>query len=326
MNKSGCIIGTVAAIGMIGQAHGAAIDLDEDTRLLVFGSVELKYNQISEQDNADDSESTSDFEDNGSIFGFGAEHRFDSGLITYAQAEFEYDVLGASGDLERDKTFAGVRGDFGDVRMGAFDNIVTVALYDVIDPFETTSLGEETVSSEDRMIAYFSPYAGGFGLEVQARMRGDRTSDTDSDEIGLAGVAKYQADRWALHAGYDTRGAEEADGGVDEPTFGVAALADVTDRFNLGGRATIQQNADDSPQGDQTAFYGVRGTFDHGGGDLYGAIQQVDPDEGDSQSQFAIGANYNIERNLYLYAEYGDFDPTGAGTESIAEVGAIVEF
>lgn len=326
----------VIAAGMAGSVQAADIEIDDRTTLSIFGGVELKYNTTSAIENASgDTESTSDLEDNGSKIGVGAEHRFASGLTGYMGAEFEYNLLGDNDDFVRDAAFAGLMGEFGDLRFGSFDNIYTEAIYDLVDPFETASLGEETVSDEDSMVAYFSPNYGGFSYALQARINGDRTSGTGSSEYGLAGVVRYTADRWAVHVAADDRGANvvpdpvSGENVTDEAVYGVGAALQVTDRLGLAARYSMQNNLEGSGEGDSTAFYGAALTYAYGSGDIYGAAQNVDPDEGDSQTQFALGINYLIEDNLYVYSEYGSYDPadTAVGdTDSLFEVGTVYEF
>ncbi|MFO7859173.1 MAG: porin, partial [Ectothiorhodospiraceae bacterium] len=112
---------------------------------------------------------------------------------------------------------------------------------------------------------------------------------------------------------------------VHDPSYGVGGTLDVTERLGLSARYAV----DGSDETD-TDYYGASVAFDYGAGDLYGAVQEVDPDEGDAQTQFAAGANYFIADNLYVYGEYGAFDaPSSADadtTDSLYELGAIYEF
>ncbi|MFP4147509.1 MAG: porin, partial [Halorhodospira sp.] len=110
------------ATGMASSAQAADFEVNSTTTLEVFGAVELKYGTRDKIDEQGDTSSTSDLEDNGSVVGVGAEHRFASGLTAYAAAEFAYSVLGDKEDddesFSRDESYFGLRGDFGDVRAG----------------------------------------------------------------------------------------------------------------------------------------------------------------------------------------------------------------
>lgn len=324
----------VAAAASVSVAQAESFEVSDRTTLSLFGAIELKYNTADEITDTDGStESTSAYEDNGSSIGFGAVHRFDNGMSGYVEIEFEHDANESGGEVLTDVAFAGLIGPFGEVRAGRFDNIYTEAVYDLIDPFETASLSEESVAEEDNLIAYFSPDFNGFTFELQARVRGDRETSSESNETGFAGVVKYSADRWAVHAGVDDRGAEEQEVNgewvTEDPVYGLGVAFALTETLDAAARVAIQENLEDSAAGDETAFYGVVLNYNYGRGSIYAAAQQVDPDEGDSSTEFAAGINYDVVDNLLVYSEYGSYDPADeavGSTDTQFEVGAIYEF
>lgn len=324
----------VAAVAAASTAQAETFEVSDKTTLSLFGAIELKYNTADEIIDTDGStESTSGYEDNGSSIGFGAVHRFDNGMSGYAEIEFEHDANESGGEVLTDKAFAGLIGDFGEVRAGRFDSIYTNAFYDLVDPFETASLSEESVMEEDNLIAYFSPDFNGFTFEVQARVRGDRESDSGEDETGLAGVVKYSADKWAVHAGVDDRGAEEeevnGEWDTQDPVYGLGVAVALTETLDAAARMSIQENLEGSAEGDDTTFYGASLNYNYGRGSVYGALQQVDPDEGEDRTEFAAGINYDVVENLVVYSEYGSYDPADDAVGDIDtqfEVGAIYEF
>ncbi|MGM0451297.1 MAG: porin, partial [Pseudomonadota bacterium] len=166
-----------ASIAMVSAsaANAADFEVGDDTTMSLFGAIEYKYNTADEIVEPDGTtESQSEFADNGSIIGIGAEHSFDNGLTGFVVTEFEYKGLTAQTDsgFTEDVAYAGLRGDFGEVRAGAFDNIYTEGLYDLIDPFETTSPNEEGATEEDKQIAYYSPDFNGFSVELMTRIAG----------------------------------------------------------------------------------------------------------------------------------------------------------
>ncbi|KPQ26221.1 MAG: Outer membrane protein (porin) [Halomonas sp. HL-48] len=326
------LVAAVAAVTTTAQAEN--FEVSDKTTLSLFGAIELKYNTADEISDTDGStESSSGYEDNGSSIGFGAVHRFDNGMSGYAEIEFEHDANESGGDVLTDKAFAGLIGDFGEVRAGRFDSIYTNAFYDLVDPFETASLSEESVMEEDNLIAYFSPDFNGFTFELQARVRGDRESDSGEDETGLAGVVKYSADNWAVHAGVDDRGAEEQEVNgewvTEDPVYGLGVAVALTETLDAAARMSIQENLDGSSEGDDTTFYGASLNYNYGRGSVYGAMQQVDPDQGEDRTEFAAGVNYDVVENLVVYSEYGNYDPADTAVGDIDtqfEVGAIYEF
>ncbi|MGM0434894.1 MAG: porin, partial [Pseudomonadota bacterium] len=334
----------IAGMTMVSASavNAADFEVGDDTTMSVFGSIEYKYTTIDKLDAQGDSESESEFADNGSVVGVGAEHRFDNGLTGFVVTEFEFDGLGepADNNFYRDVAYAGLKGDFGEVRAGSFDNIYTVALYDLIDPFETTSLGEETVTSEDNQIAYYSPDFNGLSFELMTRVKGDGESGTGENDQGVAGVVKYTGNSWALHAGYDDRGSNDVDDPqnpgatvTQEPVYGVGGKLNLMDNLTLGARYSLAENLEGSSDGDETAFLGTSLNYDYGMGSVYGTVQEVEPDEGESNTQFAVGVNYSVVDNMYVYSEYGSYDPDDSAigqdeteADTQYEVGAIYEF
>lgn len=356
MKKTASALAAAALLGT-GAASAATFQINDDTALSVYGNLQLKYNTTDFVQDDGSTEDSSSFTDNGSTIGFAAEHQFDNGLTGYGRAEFEHnaDEAKSSNGLDTgDQAYLGLRGDFGAVQAGSWDGIYADAIYDLIDPFESASLDSESATAEGDQIAYFSPNFNGFSFEVQARVRGDaenvgddftnlddpsndaQAAEESDEEVGFAAVAKYTADNWAVHAGYDDRGANElgvdpATGEVvfdDEPTYGIGGAYDFG-QFTLSGRYALEELRDEADAGDDVAYYGVLGSFDYGQGAIYGGVQEVDPDEGDSKTQFSVGANYEIGSNLYVFAEYGDRDEPDSAVgadDSLYEVGAVYSF
>lgn len=328
----------VASVAAASTAQAETFEVSDKTTLSLFGAIELKYNTADEISDTDGStESSSAYEDNGSSVGFGAVHRFDNGMSGYAEIEFEHNANDSSdgGEVLTDKAFAGLIGDFGEVRAGRFDSIYTNAFYDLVDPFETASLSEESVMEEDNLVAYFSPDFNGFTFELQARVigDGDNVNESGSNETGMAGVVKYSADTWAVHAGVDDRGAEveEVNGEwvSQDPVYGLGVAVALTETVDAAARMSIQENLEGSAEGDDTTFYGASLNYNYGMGSVYGAMQQVDPDQGEDRTEFAAGINYDVVENLVVYSEYGSYDPADDAVGDIDtqfEVGAIYEF
>lgn len=324
----------VAALAGTGAASAATFQVSDDTALSVYGNLQLKYTTADVVQADGDTEDFSEFADNGSTIGFAAEHQFDNGLIAYGRAEFEHeaDEIKSAGGLDTgDQAYLGLEGDFGALQAGSWDGIYADAIYDLVDPFETVSFTDEGLADEGDQIAYFSPNFGGFSFEVQAKVKGDAEDEntTGDDEVGLAFVGKYGVDNWAVHVGYDDRAAEFVGADtLDEPVFGIGGALDLG-QLALAARYALEERPDNDPAGDDIGYAAILASFDYGYGDLYGGVQDVDPDEGDGRTEFSVGANYNIGPNLYVFAEYGDFDqPDSAdgATDSIYEVGAVYSF
>lgn len=314
----------VIAAGMAASsAQAVDMEVGENTVLSIYGEVLPRFT-IEEGADGND---TDEFTDDGSIVGFAVERGLGNGLTAYTYIEFAYNFFGEDSSVERDASAFGLYGDFGEIALGDIDNVFEDLITDATDPFENASLDGESLTSEDKMITYYSPDFDGFAYRVQTRITDETDSEAqDSSELSFMAGVEYSFSNISLHAAYDNRGSENAlETGFDseDPVVGVAAIIDL-DVVELGARYSMEGNAD----GNDIDYAGVSAVFDYGNGDLYAAFQNVSPDSGDDQSQFAVGANFGLADGFYMYAEYGSYDlVTGAdGTDTITEVGLVYEY
>ena len=313
----------VVAAGLVAtSAQAVDIEVGESTVLSVYGEVLPRFT-IEEGADGND---TDEFTDDGSIIGFEVERSLGNGLMAYAFIEFAYNVFGEDDSIERDASAFGLVGDFGEVAIGDIDNVFEDLITDATDPFENASLDGESLTSEDKMITYYSPDFNGFAYRVQTRVTDETDGEQDDLEFSLMAGIEYSFNNVSLHAAYDNRGSENAlDSGFDseDPVVGVAAIIDL-DVVELGARYSMEGNAD----GNDIDYAGVSAVFGYGNGDLYAAFQNVSPDNGDDQSQFAFGVNFDLADDFYMYAEYGSYDLVtgGDGTDTITEIGLVYEY
>ncbi len=326
MKKTVTALAIAAAMGAT-SAHAADFKVNDATTFSVYGN--LQYIYIDQNNAAGDSES--ELTDNGSTFGVEGEHKWDNGLTGYFRAEWEYradEKEGDGGISDTDEVFAGIKGNFGTVQIGTWDGIFQDSISDPLNPFEATGMTEANGDSEvGDQIAYFSPNFGGFTFELQAAYEGDAADSGSSpygdDSLGdgdstFQAVAKYTTDMFAVHLGYDDRGYEEdADGNIG--LTGVVNLAPVT------LAAKLEQVGEDSAGNGEAQLYALTGSYDYGVGAVTAAVQEIDPDEGDSRTEFLINANYNVASNFYVYVEGGWLDKNEDADDYVS-TGAVYSF
>jgi predicted porin len=319
-------------------AHAADFSVDEDTQLSIYGSLEPKI--ITETDaNGDDS---TELADEDSTLGFRAEHGLRADLVAFGQVELEFSSDEPdSGFGGQDSAFAGLEGGFGKVKAGHFDNVYEDLIIDATEVAEDAEITDEAVASEDNMIAYYSPSFGGFHFRTQVRIQGqseleDNTALNDANnEVGIAAAGGYTGERFGVYAGFDDRGAEvvddfDANGNQvgekisNSETYGVAATVDLAP-VELAAKFARQDNPDNDPDGDSTSFSALRGTLSYSRGSVYGAVQEVSPDNGDDRTEVTLGADYDVLANVTLWSELGRFDQANDEGDNLM-VGAILSF
>ena len=320
----------VAAGMMTAGAQAADFEVSDETTVSVFGEMELRY----KDENDSDGNGQTDFSDEGSLVGIGVEHALSSNLTAFFSTELEFDVLGESDDIGRGAGSFGLEGDFGTLEIGDVDSVAEDALYDPIDPFESASPTGEDYSSADSMVTFFSPSMNGLEIHAQARIKDDGDQDVTNDdgdittdngtEVSLIGALIYDLGAVTLRAAYDNRGSvldEDTNYESEDPIYGVSATFDLTDALEVSVSYREQENVDNSSV-EATAIGAV---YDYGQGDIYGTLQDVSPDAGDSRTELALGVDYTLIGDLNTYAEYAAYDKAD-DADDIIEVGLRFEF
>lgn len=330
MNKKHLVAAAIAAIFAAPSAHALDFEINDKTMFSLYGTIEPK---IIVETNADGDEST-ELDDEDSTLGFYAEHRFSPNVTGFGQLEFELDSTG-DGDAfsGQDSAFAGLKGNWGKVQAGNFDNVYEDLIIDATEVAEDAEISDEDTSGEDNMIAYYSPDLNGFSFRSQVRIQGE--DEIGDDELGFAIAGGYTASNWGIYAGYDDRGAEVVDkydvngtdigeGVADEGTYGFAGVVGV-DMLEVAAKYAVQDLEDNDPRGDDIEFTALRATVAFGRTKLYGALQNVDEDQGEERDEVTIGAKHKVYDNLSVWAEAGQFDKENDKDDNYM-VGAIFSF
>ncbi|XKE44626.1 porin [Halomonas organivorans] len=303
------IAGAMAASG----AQAATVYNQDGTKLDIYGNIQLAYSSL--KNDAGDSEDQ--IADNGSTFGFAAQHAITSDLTGYLKLEFDdfdaSEIKTAGRQQGGDEAYVGIRGNFGDVRLGNDDTLFNdwvqdpLALYEF---FGVTTSGTSGGEQEHDKLTYFSPSLGGFQFAVETQYKGDaedeiQTGGGDS-EASFGAVAKYTVGGLAFTAGYDDRAAVEETGTTAEGEQYGGNIQYTIDTLRL--TAKYEVNAfDDDAVGD-TDLAGISARYGYGMGDVYGVWQNVDPDNGDERDEVVIGGTYSVSDAMYVWAEAGWFD------------------
>lgn len=329
MRKSIVVLALVSAMGFNCAARAVEIHADDKSKLSVYGTIELFY---SSEDDAD-GQSQSAFDDAGSTIGFKGSHAFQDNFVGFFKAEFEHraDEEKELGGLnEGDQAYVGAKGDsWGEFRAGSWDVIYQEEIFDKIDSHEIAEPTKERDSAEGDTIAYFSPKFGDFDFQLALRFRGERDTGATDSETGFAVVGRYQPGNLEIHVGYDDRGAESDvldDGTVvfdDGDTVGVWVGYDFG-AVELGARWARVSDFTDTQD---TDFLAGWIEYDYGSGSIYATPQRIDPDGGDSRTEFTVGVSYLLagSDNWYLYTEYGAYDKVN-DEDDVFAFGTVYEF
>jgi predicted porin len=327
MKKFASALAAAAALGAAANAQAVTFQIDDQTEFTVYGNVQIAYSQV-ETDTGTEVEGVSDVFDNGTTIGVAGEHQLNNGLTAFFKIEEDsFDAVdsGSVNETKTDEAFVGVKGDFGSVQFGRNDSLYddTIGDYwDYMEVFTPTSPGQENT---ERGLQYYSPDFGGFSFGLEAQINGDNdealngvTADAEdvngdtASSVSLAAAATYSAGNLVVEAAVDQRGNALLGGNnyADNPIYGIAVGYTLG---QVGLTAGYQIDDRDEDEGGSIDVASVGARFNYGAGDLYGVYQIVNFDEEqadgeDSYNEFALGANYGLSDNMYVYVEYVALD------------------
>jgi predicted porin len=315
------------AAGMVSAgANAASFEVDESTTLTLGGKVVV----IANDDETGAGVSESEFTDDGSLVAIGGERDLGNGMTAYVEAEFDYNTLGEDGALGRDASVFGFTGDFGEIQVGASDNVFEDMIHDATDRFEGGNIDEVGITDESNMLTYYSPDVNGFSFRLQTRVSDETNNDGGSSELSLIAAAEYEVGNFALRAAYDDRGSVDAVPGnnnlftAEDPVFGLATIIDVSDVLELSAKYSQEQNN----SGNDRDIFGFSAGYDYGAGEIYGGVASVSPDTGEDRTEFSVGINRDLADDFFIYAEYASYDRASdsTDTDSLMQVGLELEY
>ncbi|WP_280549419.1 porin [Halomonas sp. 11-S5] len=322
------IAGALAASG----AQAATVYNQDGTKLDIYGNIQIAYASVDEG-----AETTDQIADNGTTFGFAAEHVINQGLTGYLKLEFDDiqadEIKSNDEDTTGDQAYVGVKGNFGDVRLGSYDQLIDDWIQDPLTNNEYFDVSDSTSEAgyggirETDKVTYTSPSLSGFQFAVGTQYKGDAESENidDSGSASAFGGVKYTAGAFSVAAVYDNlENFQYIDGNNVESVgdqYGVTfqytietlRLAAKYERFD-----TDNASVTGVPDYD---FYALGARYGYGMGDIYGAYQYVDEggegvsninsnntpnndqNDDDNRNEVIVGATYNVSDAMYTWVE-----------------------
>ncbi|WP_280540391.1 porin [Chromohalobacter sp. 11-W] len=308
MKKTLLATAVAGALGAsAGIAQAATVYNQDGTQLDLYGNIQIAYRSIDQADG----DTEDDLFDNGSTVGFSGQHIINPGLTGYFKAEFEHNAdeekIGGGIDTG-DQAYLGMKGNFGDARVGSWDPLIDDWIQDPItnneyfDVSDSTSdlgniygddgLGADPDREGDK-IQYVSPSLAGLQFAVGAQYKGDAEDEFGGDgqvagyenqgsNAGFFGGVKYTAGAFSVAGVYDSLDNYELrnDATGDEisaEAYGVNAQYTM-DALRVSAKV---ENTDVEFAGDDGDImrYALGARYGYGFGDIYGAYQRVDADE-----------------------------------------------
>nr|WP_280569741.1 porin [Chromohalobacter sp. 296-RDG] len=318
MKKTLLATAVAGALGAsAGAAQAATIYNQDGTQLDLYGNIQIAYRSI---DNAD-GDSEDDLFDNGSTVGFSGQHVINPGLTGYFKAEFEFDADeqkgGGKGLDTGDQAYMGLKGNFGDARVGSWDPLIDDWVQDPISNNEYFDVTDSTsdlaglygqdfsdvdndlaTDREGDKIRYVSPSLGGLQFAVGTQYKGDAEDEfnanggyenADGDPSNVSsngsnasffGGVKYTVGAFSIAGVYDDLDNYDLTG-ADGEKYSAKA-------YGLNAQYTIDtlrvsakaENTDVDYAGESGDImrYALGARYGYGFGDVYGSYQYVDAD------------------------------------------------
>ncbi|WP_311945835.1 porin [Halomonas piscis] len=299
-------------------AQAATIYNEDGTKLDLYGNIQLAYKDIETRQDDGSVESNDELFDNGSTVGFAGEHLITRDLQGYFKAEFEHEADEAKGPgnglTDGDQAYLGLKGNFGDLRVGSWDSLIDDWIQDPLtnnEYFDATDsssriVGKNNLSNrEGDKVTFTSPSFSGFRFAVGTQFDGDaeelseakfelsdgrdaKVRAKDSSNASFFGGAEYTAGAFSIAAVYDDLNNYD---GEYKTTVPGDPDSDINGSFDLGKQygITAQYTVDtlrmalklerfesDNDLLADTNYYGLGARYGYGMGDIYGAYQYVD--------------------------------------------------
>lgn len=324
MKKSLVATAVVGALGLTSSAYSAEIFNKDGTSFDVYGNLQFAFWSLQQDDGSGDIDSSNEFGDNGSTIGFKGEHAVSDDLTAYFKFEFESDadeIKTGNGLDTGDQAYFGLKGNFGDGRVGSWDALIDDWVQDPVSNNEffdvsdsnsaiqgisgLTTSGDTSTDREGDKLQYISPEFNGFRFAAGFQFKGSSEAEniSDSDKAAFFGGVEYTTGPVRVAFVYDSldnydgdvtgRQNLDVDGNVAGSydagdQFGISVQYSVNNDLRLAVKVEQYNSGDDDFVADESR-YALGARYDYGRGDIYGTYQFVDV--GDTQfSNLAGGA------------------------------------
>lgn len=330
--KSLIATAVVGALSASAVTQAATVYDQDGTKVDIYGRINYMITSGGTQDLTPGADKTSgsEFQNNGSRFGFRANHELSSDLSAFARMEFRFRADAVNRDpMQVRNSFLGLRSQqLGTITIGNFDSVYKEAVTGLFDNYENDgfiSLDTGSIGSRGDTLAYASPIFSGLQGHVQVKHLSANGADVgaqnNSSTTSAAAAVTYTWEGLYLAAGYNQskdvsdRGARY-DGGSNnaagEDIWGVSAqyqfLPNVSARVMYEELGSVNDGASASAIKE---IFGLGATFNYGQGNLYADVYDVSyVGDVSSSNPWAIGVDYRFSP-MRVYAEIFDEDISG---------------
>jgi predicted porin len=340
MKKTLLATAIAGALGASAAAQAATVYNQDGTQLDLYGNLQFAYYNVeTRDDDTGEVDSEDAFADNGSTLGVAGQHVINPGLTGYFKYEFEGDadeIKGAGGLDTGDQAYFGLKGNFGDARLGSWDALIDDWVQDPIsnneffDVSDSNGLiagddGFNTQNSEnDRegdKIQYLSPSFGGLQFAVGSQYKGSDEGEnvSSSGNASFFGGVKYTAGAFSVAAVYDNL--DNYDGEVTGAQY--YADTDEDGELDVDDPDTVGVDESEATLGEYDAGDQFGVTFEYTMDALRLAAKYERYESGNNdfqadENRYAVGARYGYGMGD-IYGAYQYVDVGGGNIEETIE-------
>lgn len=310
------------ALGLSSSAYSAELLNQDGTTFNVYGNLQFAFGSVQAPDGSGDVDSSNQLGDNGSTIGFSGEHVLNDDLTAYFKYEFESDadeIKSGNGIDTGDQAYFGLKGLYGDARVGSWDSLIddwvqdpasNNEFFDVSDSNGSiqginglNTQGATRTDREGDKFQLISPDYQGLRMAVGFQIKGSAEEENtdNSDKAAFFGGAEYTTGPVKLAIVYDSL--DNYDGNVTGRQYldvngNAAGAFDAGDQFGLSLQYKSmddlrlafkfeQYNSGNDDLVADESRYALSARYHYGPGDVYGTYQLVDV--GDTRFSTAQG-------------------------------------
>ncbi|WP_333607167.1 porin [Arsukibacterium sp.] len=278
----------------------------------IYGRAHLSVDHL---DNGDDA--GLNVSSNSSRLGFRASTKLDGGLEAFMQIEQNIRFDEGSGNYASRDSFVGVRGEFGQVRIGQFDTPLKAVrgkvdmfgdrMGDIRNLTRTSTSGSTNANIgnvfDERYrngVHYRSPKVNNFVFDLHYTPHNNTGATVDNTRESTSMSVSYEVKGFYAAIAYETF---EGTNDLDPNAIRIGAYYDISSDLRVSG---MYQTASDVPGGDRSV-YGLGASYKMGVYTLRGQYYiAADNDQADSgANMLVVGVDRNFGRALTMYAAYG---------------------
>jgi predicted porin len=310
------IVSAIAAMGATSSVQAAPVYDQDGTKLDVYGRIAMGI-QGGGRDFDGATDNSEEFVDVYSRLGLRLSHEVSRDLTAFGRLEWRFDGdertgpsgNGNTGFKEVRQSYIGLQSDqFGTFQAGNFDafyNQFVSLPFDVYINRGFEFAGHPTQSRGDS-IGYYTPDLSGFTAFLQGKHYSSRgeAEPTDGSEMAAQGGVRYAQGPVTIGLGFVDDIVEG--GGNDEVLYGLIGSYDITDQFSA--RLGYETRDENDVLGGGFNTVGLGGTFTTGAWAFTADVYEVDPDNSDNRTSWALGTYYNVSSNFDVFLELNQPD------------------